>query len=88
MGVCHLSTGSTVATVVDIRLLFATAIKTNAISIVLLHNHPSGNLKPSELDLVMTRKVVEAGKLLDVKVLDHLIITAEGYYSFLDEGLI
>jgi DNA repair protein RadC len=87
LGIYHLSTGSTTATLVDIRLLFATAIKANAVSIILLHNHPSGNLLPSDADRNMTCKVVEAAKLLDVRVLDHLIITAEGYFSFADEGL-
>lgn len=52
------------------------------------HNHPSGNLKPSQSDIDLTRKVKEAGKLLDIQLLDHLILTVEGYYSFSDEGLI
>jgi DNA repair protein RadC len=88
LGVYHLSIGTTTATLVDIRLLFTTAIKANAVSIILLHNHPSGNLLPSNADKNMTYKVVEAAKLLDVRVLDHLIITAEGYFSFADEGLL
>lgn len=88
LGMYQLSTGSTVATVVDIRLLFTSAIKANAVSVVLIHNHPSGNLLPSQADRDSTTKIVNAGKLLDVRVLDHLIITAESYYSFADEGLL
>jgi DNA repair protein RadC len=88
LGMYQLSTGSTVATVVDVRLLFASAIKANAVSIVLIHNHPSGNLLPSQADKDSTNKIVNAGRLLDVRVLDHLIITAESYYSFADEGLL
>jgi DNA repair protein RadC len=60
----------------------------NASGIILCHNHPSGNHKPSEADITITRKLKEAGKLLEIKVLDHLIITLEGYYSFADEGLL
>lgn len=88
LGVYHLSVGTTTATLVDMRLLFTTAIKANAISVILIHNHPSGSLKPSEADRNMTTKVLDAARLLDIRVLDHVIITAEGYFSFADEGLL
>jgi len=54
----------------------------------MMHNHPSGNLKPSQLDIDLTKKIANAGRMLDINVLDHLIITNEGYYSFADEGVI
>ena len=64
------------------------ALKANASSIIIAHNHPSGNLTPSESDVALTKKMKEAGVLLDLPVLDHLILTSEGYYSFADEGLL
>lgn len=88
LGVYTLSKGGTSNTFVDLRLLFSTALKANASSIVLAHNHPSGNLAPSESDIAITKKVVEAGKLLEIVVLEHLIMGRNGYYSFTDEGLI
>ena len=60
----------------------------NARSVILVHNHPSGNLKPSQADINLTNKMVDCGKLLDITVLDHLIITEESFFSFADEGLI
>jgi DNA repair protein RadC len=83
-----LSTGGMTGTVADPRLIFMTALKVAACNLILCHNHPSGNLKPSEADIELTRKIVDAGRLLDIRVLDHMIVTAEGYYSFSDEGLI
>jgi DNA repair protein RadC len=82
------STGGVAGTVADPKVIFATALKGNASSIILAHNHPSGNLKPSEADRQLTNRLTQAGKLLDISVLDHLIITAEEYFSFADEGLI
>ncbi len=82
----EVSTGGITGTVVDIRLIFAAALKINATSIVLAHNHPSSNTKPSVADLQLTLKVKEAGKFLDIKVLDHIIVTVENYFSFADEG--
>ncbi len=64
------------------------ALKSNACSLNLSHNHPSGNLKPSHADEALTRKIYEGGKLLDIQVIDHVIVTSEGYYSFADEGLL
>ncbi len=66
----------------------AAAIKVAAVSIILCHNHPSGNLKPSRADEELTMKIKEAAKYFDIKVLDHIILTSEGYFSFADEGLL
>lgn len=81
-----ISAGGLTATVVDIRILFKQAIQRLATSIVLAHNHPSGTLKPSHADMQLTQKIKEAGKVLDVQLLDHLIIADSGYFSFADEG--
>jgi len=86
LGVVEISTGGVAGTVVDPKLVFAAALKAVASSMILAHNHPSGNLKPSTQDERLTKRLVEAGKLLDLPVLDHLILTSEGYYSFADEG--
>lgn len=86
LGIYEISTGGISGTVVDLRLIFAAALKANASSIIMTHNHPSGALIASQADKEITKKVVQAGKLLDISVLDHLIITTEGYYSFADEG--
>lgn len=88
LGIYSLSKGGLTGTVVDPRLVFVVALKTGATSIILAHNHPSGNLKPSMQDQSLTKKMVEAGKVLDIQVLDHLIVTQEGYYSFADMGSI
>lgn len=82
-----ISAGGLTATIVDIRMLFKSAIERLATSIILAHNHPSGTLKPSQADIKLTNKIKEAGKILDVQVLDHLIISDTGYYSFADEGM-
>lgn len=88
LGIFPLSIGGVNATVVDRKLIFATALKANASAIILSHNHPSGSLQPSDADIALTKFIVSAGKILEVKVLDHLIITTDGYYSFADDGLI
>ncbi|MBN7816888.1 JAB domain-containing protein [Algoriphagus pacificus] len=88
LGMVTISTGGTAGTVVDIKLILATAIKANASSMILSHNHPSGNLMPSEQDKRLTNRVKDAGKLLDIPVLDHVIVTSEGYFSFADEGVL
>ena len=88
LAISTLSKGGTAATVVDPKLLFTTALKLKASSLILAHNHPSGELSPSQADISMTNKLIEAGKVLDLPVLDHLIISSNGYYSFGDEGLI
>jgi DNA repair protein RadC len=88
VGIYELSTGGVAGTVADPRLIFMAALKANACSIILAHNHPSSNLKPSRADEELTRKIKEAGKFLEINVLDHIIVTEEGYYSFADEGVI
>lgn len=87
LGAFKTSEGSTDGTVVDPKMIFQSALLTNARGIILAHNHPSGNLKPSEADRKLTRQLQEAGKVLEIAVLDHLIITSENYYSFADEGM-
>lgn len=87
LGIYEASTGGMSGTLADPKLIFSTALKACATSIIVAHNHPSGNLTPSEADKRITRKLIEGGKLLDIDVLDHIIVTAEGYYSFKDEGL-
>ena len=88
LGIFEVSSGGSTGTVADPKLIFAAAIKTNACGIILAHNHPSGNLQPSQADTELTRKMKEGGKLLEIPVLDHVIVTIEGYFSFADEGLI
>lgn len=75
-------------TVVDIRLILKRALELNATAIVLSHNHPSGTLLPSEADVMITEKVKNAAQYMDIKLLDHLIITDQFYYSFADQGRI
>jgi len=86
LGIFEVSSGGINCVTVDQRIIFAAAIKANATQIILAHNHPSGNLKPSSADLMLTKNLVEAGKILNIKITDHLIVTANGYYSFADEG--
>ena len=87
-GISTLSTGGLTGTMVDIRILFSIALKTLSTGIILAHNHPSGKLIPSQPDKTLTQKIIKAGELLDIKVLDHLIITPNmEYYSFADNGL-
>ncbi|MGK0407669.1 MAG: DNA repair protein RadC [Roseivirga sp.] len=81
-----ISKGGITGTVVDIRQVYNIALQKKATSIILAHNHPSGNIKASQADLNLTRKIVEGGKLLDISVLDHVIVTEKFYYSFRDEG--
>lgn len=84
----NISVGGVAGTVVDAKTIFKLAITNLASSIVLAHNHPSGNLTPSQQDLRVTEKLVEAGKMLDITITDHLIISEKGYYSFADNNLI
>ncbi len=83
-----LSSGGISNAIVDPRIIFKRALEVKATSIVLCHNHPSGNLKPSRQDEELTLKLKNAGKLLDIQVVDHLIVSDEGYYSFADDGMI
>ena len=84
----QISKGGLTATVVDVRLLFKRALELTSVGIIVCHNHPSGKLKPSNADKQLTHKIKEAGNTLDIKLLDHLIITEKAYFSFADEGLI
>lgn len=84
----NISTGGVSGTVVDAKVIFKKALEHTASSIILCHNHPSGNLRPSQADIDVTNKLKSAGKTLDIAVLDHLIVTDRGYYSFADEGMI
>jgi DNA repair protein RadC len=83
-----ISQGGISGTVTDVRIILKNALDKMASSIILCHNHPSGNLKPSESDISITQKLKEAGKLIDINIPDHLIVTNNGYYSFTDEGII
>lgn len=83
----QLSKGGIAGTIVDTRLIFKLALENGATGLILCHNHPSGELNPSIADKQITRKIKTAGEILDVKILDHLIITETNYYSFVDEGI-
>jgi len=86
LGIYPLSKGGITGTVVDSRLIFAVALKCNATGILLCHNHPSGNLKPSDADITLTRSIKKCADFLDITLIDHLIITRNGYFSFSNEG--
>lgn len=88
IGKSKLSSGGISSAIVDIRILFKAAIENFATGIIIAHNHPSGNLKPSQQDLDLTKQILEAGKILDILLFDHLIITQNAYFSFADEGLL
>jgi DNA repair protein RadC len=81
------SKGGMSGTVVDPKLVFKSALDSKASSIILCHNHPSGNIQPSEADIRLTKNLVEAGRVLEINVLDHIIVTQNGFFSFADEGL-
>lgn len=84
----QISKGGLTATVVDVRLLFKRALELASVAMIVCHNHPSGKLQPSNADKQLTQKIKEAGNTLDIKLLDHLIITEKAYFSFADEGLL
>lgn len=86
LGIRRVSEGGLVGTVIDIRQILGIALKCGATAIILCHNHPSGNLQPSEADRKITRKIKQSGEVMDIKALDHLIISSENYLSFADEG--
>lgn len=88
VGWFRVGVGGLASVVVDIRIVFKMAFECNATCMIVAHNHPSGNLKPSQHDINITKKLSEAGKLLEITVVDHLILTSDNYYSFADEGLI
>ena len=88
LGYSIASIGGITGTLVDVRLVLRGALLTQSTSIILVHNHPSGSLNPSLSDLSLTDKVKKAASLMDIKLLDHLILTDCGFYSFADEGRI
>lgn len=90
IGFAVISIGGVSETVCDPKVVFQHALLCNASSIILIHNHPSGNLKPSNTDIELTKRLIKAGEFLSIKIIDHLIITSikENYYSFADGGII
>lgn len=88
LGIVEISTGGMAGTLADPKLIFVAALKAGASYIILAHNHPSGQLNPSQADNDLTRKLIEGGKLLDITVLDHVILTVDSYFSFADENII
>lgn len=87
IGKNQVSSGGMTGTVVDPKMIFKAALDAKAVSIILCHNHPSGNVKPSQQDTDLTKKILAAGKLLEISVLDHVIVSQGAYYSFADEGM-
>lgn len=89
LGVLPVSKGGISGTVTDVRIIMQAAVKANASGLIVSHNHPSGNLSPSESDHKITQKIKEAGQIMDIQLLDHIIVTAENeYYSFADNGFL
>lgn len=88
IGFYKTSSGGTTATIADPKIIFQFALLCNASSVILSHNHPSGNKTPSERDQELTNKLYKAGQMLDIPVLDHIIVTDTGYYSFSENNLI
>jgi DNA repair protein RadC len=88
LGRHQVSKGGISGTVIDVRLIMKEALSKQSSSIILCHNHPSGNLSPSDADLKITWKIRDAGEIMDIKVLDHVIIAGQKYYSFADEGIL
>jgi DNA repair protein RadC len=88
LGVSDVASGGMTNCIVDSKIVFATALKSKATKIILAHNHPTGNLTPSTSDLNITKKLVTGGQYLDIEVLEHIIMTSQGYYSMADNGLI
>lgn len=84
----NVSKGGLTGTVIDVRLILKKALEVYAASMIISHNHPSGNLSPSDADIKITKKIKEAGQIMDIPVLDHIIVTDNGYFSFADEGLL
>ncbi len=82
------SQGGMTSCLVDIRMLFATALECGAVAMVIAHNHPSGNTRPSDADRNLTNQIKEVGKLHEIRIVDHIIVTADGYTSFADEGIL
>jgi DNA repair protein RadC len=88
LGIVNISQGGISGTIADPKIIFAVALKACASGIILSHNHPSGETAPSEADIKLTKKLSEVGALLDINVFDHIILCSDGYFSFLDEGIL
>lgn len=88
LGILDVSQGGIAGTVTDRKVIFACALKAAASGIILAHNHPSGNLIASQADIELTKKLSAGGRILEIAVLDHIIITSESYFSFAEEGLL
>lgn len=88
LGLVDISVGGSSGTIADPKIIFTAALKGKASAVILVHNHPSGNIRPSRQDETITHQLKEGGKLLDIIVMDHVIVSSEGYFSFADEGLI
>jgi len=88
IGIKVVSVGGVAGTEVDPKVVFQAALKASASSLILIHNHPSGELRASEQDISITKKIKAGGKVLDIAVLDHIILTSERYLSFADEGIL
>lgn len=88
LGYTLISEGGLTETTADVRLIFQAALLTNSVALILVHNHPSGNLRPSPEDIRLTKQVREASNFMRIKILDHIIISDTGYYSFTDEGML
>jgi len=88
LGIYELSTGTVALCPIDPKQIFCAAIKANASSIVLCHNHPSGSIEPSRADKMVTEKLSAAGKIMELPILEHIIISSEGFYSFAENGLL
>ena len=86
LGYTLISEGGITETCTDVRVILQAALLTNSVAIILAHNHPSGNLKPSRQDMEITKQVKDAAQIMRIKILDHIILTDTGYYSFADEG--
>ncbi len=88
LGLSQISVGSTNATFVNLKEVYQLALLSSAVGVIISHNHPSGTLKPSDSDIKLTKKIKKGLDILDLKLLDHLILTSEDYYSFSDEGML
>ncbi|MEA5426395.1 JAB domain-containing protein [Arcicella lustrica] len=86
LGISEVGSGGMSGVIIDTKIVFATALQAKANRLILAHNHPSGVLEPSDADILMTRRMVKAGQILDLPVVDHLIVTPHGYYSFSENG--
>jgi len=88
IGYKNISMGGLTSTSVDSRIIFSHALKSLATGVILAHNHPSGSFHPSHADKQLTKRITEGGKILDIHVVDHVILTEDSYFSFIDEGLL